>query len=149
MKVDLKKLEQVLSKAKIIYLSTCIGDRVSARPVSPLNIGLRLYVRTSAASRKAKEMLANPNVAVCAGDFYFTGKAKPLGSAFDDGNAEIKSAYAVRYPESFSAEDGFIKTDEQFFEIIIGKVSQWIYEKGIPVGLAEQDVSDENERKAQ
>lgn len=53
MEVNFKKLERVLSTAEVIYLSTSKNDMVSSRPVSPLNIGLRLYVRTSAASRKA------------------------------------------------------------------------------------------------
>ncbi len=59
-------------------------------------------------------MLYNPNIAVCVGNFYFTGKAKPLGSAFDDRNAKIKASYMLRYPESFSEEDEFIESDEVF-----------------------------------
>lgn len=138
MEINLKKLERVLSTAEVVYLSTSKNDRVSSRPVSPLNIGLHLYVRTSAAARKAKEMLCNPNIAVCVGNFYFTGKARTLGSVFDDRNAEIKSAYILRYPDSFSSQDEFIKSDEVFFEISIENVSEWIYEDGIPIGLAQR-----------
>lgn len=138
MEVNFKKLERVLSTAEVIYLSTSKNDMVSSRPVSPLNIGMRLYVRTSAASRKAKEMLSNPNIAVCVGNFYFTGKAKALGSVFDDRNTEIKSAYILRYPDSFSEEDEFIKSDEVFFELLIENASEWIYEDGVPIGLAER-----------
>lgn len=138
MEVNLTELERVLSTAEVIYLSTSRDDRVSSRPVSPLSIGLRLYVRTSAATRKAGEMLYNPNIAVCVGNFYFTGKAKPLGSAFDDRNAKIKAAYMLRYPESFSEEDEFIESNEVFFELSIENVSEWIYEDHIPIGFAQQ-----------
>lgn len=138
MEVNLKNLERVLNAAEVIYLSTSKDDKVSSRPISPLNIGMHLYVRTSAATRKAKEMVYNPNIAVCVGNFYFTGQAKLLGSAFDDRNAEIKAAYILRYPDSFSGEDEFIQSDEVFFELSIENVSEWIYEDNIPVGLAEQ-----------
>lgn len=138
MEVNLKELENILNKAEVIYLSTSKNDIVSSRPVSPLNIGLRLFVRTSATTRKAKEMIANPNIAVCIGSFYFTGKAKSLGSVFDDSNSKIKIAYISRYPDAFSKGDKFIKSDELFFELSIENVSEWIYENNIPVGFAEQ-----------
>lgn len=138
MKVDLNELENILNKAEVIYLSTSLKDAVSARPVSPMNIGLRLFVRTSASSKKANEMMNNSNVAVCVENFYFTGKAKSLGSVFDDSNREIKKAYILRYPDSFGDGDEFIKADELFFELSIEHVSEWVYENGIPVGFAEQ-----------
>lgn len=138
MKVNLKELENMLDEAEVIYLSTSNNDVVSSRPVSPLNIGLRLFVRTSAASGKAEAMTANPNIAVCAGNFYFTGKAKSLGSVFDKDNDNIKKAYISRYQDSFSNEDEFIKSDEVFFELTIEHVSEWIFESGNPVGFAEQ-----------
>ncbi len=138
MEINLEKLEETLKKAEVIYLSTSVHDVVSSRPVSPLNIGLNLYIRTSASSKKAKEMTANPHIAVCAGNFYFTGKARFLGSAFSSGNTELKKAYISRYPDSFGEEDEFIESDEVFFELTIEHVSEWIYENDIPVGFAEQ-----------
>ena len=140
MQVNLKLLEQTLGQAEQLYLSTSLNDVVSARPVSPLNIGLRLFVRTSSTTRKATEMLANPNFAGCVGRFYFTGRAKSLGPVFDSQNAHIKSAYAARYPGAFSAEDEFIKSDEIFFELTLRHVSEWVYENGVPVGLAQQEL---------
>lgn len=71
MEVNLKRLENILNKAEVIYLSTSKNDIVSSRPISPLNIGLQLYIKTSAESRKAKEMITNPNIAVCVENFYF------------------------------------------------------------------------------
>lgn len=138
MEVNLKRLENILNKAELIYLSTSKNDIVSSRPISPLNIGLQLYIRTSDESRKAKEMITNPNIAVCVENFYFTGKARSLGSVFDNRNAKIKMAYISRYPDSFSNEDEFIKSDELFFELSIENVSEWVYKNNIPVGCAEQ-----------
>lgn len=140
MEVNLKRLEAVLDKAEVIYLSTSNHDVVSSRPVSPLNLGLRVFVRTSAANRKACEMTANPHIAVCVGNYYFTGKARLLGSVFDEGNKNIKAAYIRRYPDSFSKGDEFIKSDEVFFELTIEHVSEWVCEDGNFVGFAEQSL---------
>lgn len=85
-------------------------------------------------------MTANSHIAVCVGNFYFTGYAKTLGSALDESNSKIKEAYLMRYPDSFSKEDEFIQTDEVFFELSITKVSEWMYENGVPVGFAEQTI---------
>ena len=98
MEVNLKKLERVLSTAEVIYLSTSKNDIVSSRPVSPLNIGLRLYVRTSGTARKAEEMLHNPNIAVCVGNFYFTGKARSLGSVSGMRRSKPLIYCAIRIP---------------------------------------------------
>lgn len=141
MEVNLKTLERTLDTAETVILATSANDAVSARPVSIMNIGLRLFVRTSGSSRKAMDMQLNPNVAVCVGNFYFTGKAKSLGSVFDKANAELKTAYILRYAGAFSADDEFISSDEQFFEITIENVSEWIYENGIPVGLAKSTMA--------
>lgn len=140
MEVNLKKFEYTLNKANVIYLSTSKNDSVSSRPVSPLNIGLRLFIRTSATSRKAIEITANPNIAVCIGNFYFTGKAKSLGSVFNENNSKIKTAYISRYPDSFSNDDEFINSDEIFIEISIENISEWIFENDIPIGFAEHSL---------
>lgn len=140
MEVHISELETVLDKAEVMYLSTSINDVVSARPVSPLNIGLRLFVRTSSSSRKGKEMIANPNIAICVGNFYMTGKATCLGSVHDENNKEIKQAYKQRYCDSFSDEDDFIESDEAFFELTIEHISQWIYDQDIPIALAEKTI---------
>lgn len=138
MQVDLRKLEESLSKAEVIYLATSRNNIVSARPISPLNIGLRLFIKTSASTRKAKDMIENPNIAVCVDSFYFTGKAIALGSVFDKSNIQIKDKYILRYPDAFGDKDEFIESDDMFFELLIENVSEWIYENGTPIGFAEQ-----------
>lgn len=56
----------------------------------------------------------------------------------DDGNTEIKAAYMARYPYSFGKDDGFIQSDEVFFELTMETVSEWIFDNGNPTGFAEQ-----------
>lgn len=146
MEVNLERFEETLKAAETVVLATSRNDAVSARPVSIMNIGLRLFVRTSGSSRKAQDMAVNPSVAICVGNFYFTGKAKSSGSVFDERNAEIRTAYIARFPGAFSIDDEFIQSDEQFFEISVERVSEWIYENGVPVGFAESTLE---ERKIQ
>ncbi|MCB6611543.1 pyridoxamine 5'-phosphate oxidase family protein [[Clostridium] symbiosum] len=137
MNVNLNELQKTLAETEVISLATSADDLVTVRQVSPLSIGLLLYVRTSLSSRKAIQMMENPNVAVCVENFYFTGRSELLGKVTLPENEEIKNAYRKRYPESFSEDDEFIQDDEVFFLIRIRKVSQWVYENNIPVGLAE------------
>ncbi len=140
MEVDLKELERALDEAEVIYLATGVNDRISARPISVMNMGLRVFIRTSGSSRKAVQMTANPNIAACVGHFYFTGRAIPLGSAYSQENSQVRAAYLLRYPGAFGQEDEYIRPDEQFFELVIERVSEWIYRDGVPVGFAEQDM---------
>lgn len=142
MEVNLERFEETLKTAETVILATSRNDAVSARPVSIMNIGRRMFVRTSGSSRKAQDMACNPNVAICVGNFYFTGKAKLLGSVFDERNAEIRAAYTARFPGAFSIDDEFIQSDEQFFEITVKRVSEWIYENGVPVGFAESALEE-------
>ena len=138
MEVDLRELERTLSEAELIYLASGADDRISARPVSVMNNGLRVFIRTSGSSRKAREMTSNQNIAACVGHFYFTGTAKSLGSAYSEENAPVRAAYLQRYPGAFGQEDEYIRPDEQFFELVIDQISEWKYRDGIPVGFAEQ-----------
>lgn len=142
MNVNLSELQKTLLETEVVSLATSAHDLVTVRQVSPLSIGLLLYVRTSLSSRKAKQMLENPNVAVCVGNFYFTGRSEFSGKVTLPENEEIKKAYMQQYPESFSEGDEFIQDDEVFFLIKIQKISQWIYENNVPVGLAEMELEE-------
>lgn len=142
MNVNLSELQKTLAETEVISLATSANDLVTVRQVSPLSVGLHLYVRTSLSSRKAIQMLENPNVAVCVGNFYFTGRSELLGKVTLPENEAIKKAYKERYPESFSEDDEFIQDDEVFFLIRIRKISQWVYENNIPVGLAELELEE-------
>lgn len=143
----MQRFEETLKSAETVVLATSRNDAVSARPVSIMNIGRRVFVRTSGSSRKALAMAANPNVAICVGNFYFTGKAKSLGSVFDAHNAEIRAAYTARFPGAFSDEDEFIQSDERFFEISVERLSEWVYENGVPVGFAESALEERKKLK--
>lgn len=140
MEVHLRALEEALSAADIIYLATSYKDAVAVRPISPLNIGRTVYIRTSSTTRKATQMQGNPNIAACVGNFYFTGKAICMGSVLDGKNESIRKAYKRRYPESFGVEDSFTQTDDVFYELTIETVSEWIYKDGEPVGFAAADL---------
>ena len=66
----------------------------------------------------------------------------PPAEKHNESNAEIKTAYISRYPDSFGSEDEFIQSDEVFFELTIEKICEWIYDNGIPVGLEEQNFTE-------
>lgn len=60
MEVNLERFKETLKTAETVILATSRNDAVSARPVSIINNGLRLFVRTSGTSRKAQDMALNP-----------------------------------------------------------------------------------------
>lgn len=138
MEVDLEQLKEALEAAETIVLSTSNNDIVTARPVSIMSDGLTIYVRTDENSRKALQMKANPNIAVCVGSFYGEGQAKSAGYTSDVDNKKLKRKYIQRYPGAFSDADVYLSDTEVFYEITLSKVFQWVYDGGLPAGLAEK-----------
>ncbi|WP_080797452.1 pyridoxamine 5'-phosphate oxidase family protein [Arabiibacter massiliensis] len=126
-----------LAGSEVLVLSTSLDDEVTSRPVSPLVMDGRIVVRTSRSSTKARQMEGNPRVAGCVGASYFTGRARLLGGVDDPAVAAVQSAYAARFEGAFSDEDGFVETDEAFYEIEVATLHRWEYEDGEPVGLSE------------
>ena len=139
MKVDKQKLENILEKEEIIILSTSKDNCVQSRPISLANNGLDVYIKTSNDSRKAIQMQANSNVALCIDDYYIEGQAKFLGSPSDPKNSDVKSAYIKKYPDAFGDDDEYASDSDVFIAITMTKIHQWIFENGAPIGLAVEE----------
>lgn len=114
-----------------LVLATSQNDIVTARPISALRYGDELLIRTDEENRKAVQIKANPNVAVCMGDFYLQGLARILGRCAQQGNPEVQKVrkiYEARWPEAFSDQDSFLSGSEVFIVIHPTHISQWVYE---------------------
>lgn len=136
MEIDRELLFETLAKAETVILATSAEDIVTARPVSPVLVGEVLYVRTEDDSRKALQMTANAHVAICVDHFYMEGIAENKGHTSLPENAAIKEEYIKRYPDAFSERDEYLRGNEVFFAIELTRVHQWVYENGVPIGLA-------------
>jgi len=87
-------------KDNLIAIATTDGNRMYNRMVDAYFEDGAFYVTTYALSNKMKQIESNPEVAVCAVDWFSGhGNAKNLGWVLDPENAEIR----LKLREAFSA----------------------------------------------
>lgn len=71
-KLDYEELKQdilqQLEKSRVAVLATAEGDFVTARQMTLISDGLTIYFMTFTFTRKYKQILVNPNVAVAMGN---------------------------------------------------------------------------------
>jgi len=90
------------SKDSLIAIATTDGERLHNRMVDAYFYNGAFYVSTNTLSNKMKQIEANPEVAVCAVDWFSGhGIAKNLGWVLEPQNAEIRS----KLREAFSWYD--------------------------------------------
>ncbi|WP_232057834.1 pyridoxamine 5'-phosphate oxidase family protein [Listeria sp. PSOL-1] len=115
----------LLEKAQVIYLSTSKNNKVSVRPVSPINHNFTIFIRTSELSAKVDQIKNNPHVAGVCDDFQFEGTAKIIGKVDSTENRMLKKEYKTKYPDAFSTEDRFLTDEDIFIEIDISLLKVW------------------------
>jgi general stress protein 26 len=80
------------AKDSLIAVATTDGDRLHNRIVDAYYENGAFYISTYALSNKVKQIEANPNVALCAIDWFSGhGKGKNLGWVLEPQNAEIRA----------------------------------------------------------
>ena len=70
-----EEIEGFFEKNKTLVLATSAKDKVSARMIEFVNIGLKLMFETDKRSGKYKQIEKNPNVAICAKNVQIEGIA--------------------------------------------------------------------------
>jgi len=79
MEINFEELKQeaikAIGKNKIMILATSAGNRVTARAMSCVSDGLKIYFQTGTDSLKYRQMKENPIVALCAANMQIEGKA--------------------------------------------------------------------------
>jgi len=84
-------LVERFGKDNIIALATTDGERMHNRIVNTIFIDGAFYITTYALSNKMKQIEANPDVAICAPDWFSAhGRGKNLGWILDPQNAELR-----------------------------------------------------------
>jgi uncharacterized pyridoxamine 5'-phosphate oxidase family protein len=80
------------AKDSLIAVATTDGERLYNRIVDAYYENGAFYISTHALSNKVKQIEANPNVALCAIDWFSGhGKGKNLGWVLEPQNAEIRA----------------------------------------------------------
>lgn len=72
-----------IDKNKIMVVATSANDRVTARMMSVIHDGLKIYFQASTNSGKYQQIMKNANVALCIGNMQMEGVAEIIGHPYD------------------------------------------------------------------
>jgi general stress protein 26 len=107
-----------------MVLATCAGGRVTARTVSTINDGLKIFFQADRDSVKCRQIQQNSNVALACGNIQIEGKARitchPLENSF------FRENYR-RHHESAFRRYSQIK-DEVIIEVEPTLITFWKYD---------------------
>ena len=95
----MKEVYEFLKDAKTYYLGTIKDGKPNIRPIGTINIyNGKLYFQTGKVKQMSKEMIANPNIYICA----MNNKGEWLrleGKAYINDSIECSEAMLQNYPE--------------------------------------------------
>ncbi|MDO5521239.1 MAG: pyridoxamine 5'-phosphate oxidase family protein [bacterium] len=88
---SLTVLKELFQRDCQFVLSTCKDQMPSSRCVDTYYTNGSFWIVTYAKSQKVREIMANPNVALCSNLFRFSGKAYNCGHPLKTENSAIRS----------------------------------------------------------
>ena len=96
-----KIIEEIQNNSKG-FLATSERDLVTVRRMGIISSGLTLWCLTTDNSRKIKQIAANPNVAIAAGDvLQIEGVATLKGHPMDEENSTFLETFQKQLPELY------------------------------------------------
>jgi uncharacterized pyridoxamine 5'-phosphate oxidase family protein len=122
--------EKFFSENHTLVLATSDNNKVTARSMSFVNIGLNLYCQTDKRFEKYAQIKANPNVAVCCKNFQIEAIAEELGHPFEESNSDFLEQFKKVHPGSFKAYSA--SENEVLFRLNVRKIVIWNYLEGKP-----------------
>ncbi len=117
-----KRMFDQLGNSKIMALASAGGNKVFVRNVSCLFYDDKIYFKTDINFRKTKQLLENPNVAMCWDGVQVEGVARNKGLVVEEEGRRFEQAYRKYLWGSYNAyshEDTeiLIEVTPQFVEI--------------------------------
>ena len=104
-------------------LATCANNHVTARSVSTVNIGLKFYFQTDTSFIKYRQIMINPNVALCLDNYQIEGMARGLGHPLSANNKFFCDLFKKQHPLAFSRYAAI--STAAVIEINIKQISIW------------------------
>lgn len=126
-----EKFECYLNKNHVWVLATGSQNEISARSMSIINEGLKIYFQSDIHFEKYRHIFENPNIALCCGNYQVKGTAQIMGSTTDAANTEIMAHYQRVHPSSYERYSR--KKDSFLVEIEPRSVQIWDYIENEPV----------------
>ncbi|MCL2513049.1 MAG: pyridoxamine 5'-phosphate oxidase family protein [Oscillospiraceae bacterium] len=110
-----KEIIRVLEETKTIVFATSQDNKVTARTINPVNIGLDIYFGTGNPSPKYQQICANPYVALATGSIQIEAIAAAEATSvnYPSENPEYSKKYDIKFPHQAGglyppAKDGVI-----------------------------------------
>ncbi len=114
-----------LNKFKDMVLATSYNDKVTARTVSTVVVGNKIYFQTANTMEKYYQISNNSNVALTKGFYQIEGKAKSIGSWKQ--NPQLCDIYKNIHPSSYNSYG--LLPEEEVIEVSITHMKLWTYEE--------------------
>lgn len=106
----LKTVRDFLKETYYYFLATVDGDQPQVRPFGTAEIiDGKLYIQTGHVKPVAKQITANPKVAICAYDYEHQRWLRVTATLVEDPRVEIKKAMLDAYPglrQMYDENDG-------------------------------------------
>ena len=92
-----------LGTHKIMAQAASVNDEVTVRNVSCIIYDKRIFFKTDKEFRKTKQLLANPNTALCFSGVQIEGVASNLGLVAHEQNRKFAQLYQEYWATSYNA----------------------------------------------
>ena len=125
------ELEEYLNKNKTWVLSTSSNDYVTSRMMSIINQGVEIYFQTNHCYIKDEQMINNPNVSLCCGNYSIEGIAIPIGDWKEVANKELEELYKKEHKSSYDFYGAL--SGQVVYKVSPKLVKIWKYIEGFPV----------------
>lgn len=112
-----------LGTHKIMALAASANNLVSVRNVSCIFYNQKIYFKTDREFRKTKQLLINPNAALCVGGVQVEGTAHNKGLVIDEPGRQFERLYEKYWAVSYNAYPH--KESEILIEITPQLVEIW------------------------
>lgn len=116
-----------IKKYHLGFLASSEADFVTVRQMQLIINGLTIYCHTGIYRRKYKQIMANPQVAIAAGNLQIEGIASLRGHPLDEDNTEFREVYQKTQPERYERSTliHFPRPDMRVIEITPKKISSY------------------------
>lgn len=120
-----KEIVEIIERNKIMVLATSDNNRVTARSMSIINEGLKIYFQTDKKFLKYIQMENNSKVALCIDNIQIEGTVRINGHPSDNNNTRYRELYKMKHEGSY-VKYSMIET-EVVIEVIPLLITIWKY----------------------
>jgi len=129
-KNEISILFNKLGIAKKMVLATCAETRTTARMMSCIFYEDNIYFQTDKNFLKYKQIILNPNIALCIDNIQIEGVASDVGHPLDKINEYFAIQFKINYPIAYKKYIAL--PDECLIKVIPTFITLWEYDNGKP-----------------